>query len=65
MSNPTEHRDLRKDPDRHKGAIEGDRPEDRQQANPHGSGVDASGWPDDPVAVTEDALGANEDESQG
>ena len=53
------------DPDVHKGAIEGDRPSDEQNANPHGDGVDAEGLPDDPVATAEDAIGANEDESQG
>jgi len=55
----------RKDPDGRKGAIEGDRPTDEQIGNPHGNGVDENGWPDDPVAVAEDELGANEDETQG
>jgi hypothetical protein len=54
-----------KDPDRHKGAIEGDRPHDEQIGNPHGDGVDDNGLPDDPIATAEDELGANEDESQG
>jgi hypothetical protein len=49
----------------HKGAIEGDRPTDEQQGNPHGQGVDANGLPDDPVASAEDREGANADESQG
>jgi hypothetical protein len=53
------------DPDIHKGAIEGDRPGDEQQGNPNGTGVDDQGLPDDPVATAEDALGANEDESEG
>jgi hypothetical protein len=53
------------DPDVHKGAIEGDRPHDEQIGNPHGTGVDENGQPDDPVAIAEDAIGANEDESQG
>ena len=53
------------DQDMHKGAIEGDRPEDEQQGNPHGDGVDANGLPDDPVAVAEDVIGANVDETQG
>ena len=53
------------DPDVHKGAIEGDRPDDEQLGNPHGDGLDENGLPDDPVAVAEDALGANEDETQG
>ena len=53
------------DPDVHKGAIEGDRPTDEQVGNPHGDGVNDEGLPDDEVATAEDALGANEDESQG
>ena len=54
-----------KDPDVHKGAIEGDRPTDEQMGNPNGDGIDANGMPDDPVAIAEDAIGANEDESEG
>jgi len=55
----------RDDQDVHKGAIEGDRPTDEQHSNPHGDGVNTEGLPDDPVATAEDAIGANEDESQG
>jgi len=53
------------DPAAHKGAIEGDRPSDEQQGNPHGDGVNDEGLPDDPIATAEDELGANEDDSQG
>ena len=53
------------DPDAHKGAIEGDRPTDEQLGNPHGDGLDEDGLPDDPVAIAQDRIGANEDESQG
>jgi hypothetical protein len=53
------------DPDAEKGAVEGDRPDQPQNANPHGPGVNDQGLPNDPVAIAEDALGANEDESQG
>jgi hypothetical protein len=53
------------DPEGHKGVIEGDRPEDEQIGNPHGDGIDEDGLPDDPIATAEDALGANEDETQG
>jgi hypothetical protein len=53
------------DPDVHKGAIEGDRPTDEQLGNPHGDGINADGLPDDPIAIAEDRIGANEDESQG
>jgi len=53
------------DPDVHKGAIEGDRPTDEQQFNPHGDGVNDDGLPDDPIAIAEDVEGANEDGTQG
>jgi hypothetical protein len=53
------------DPDQHKGAVEGDRPNDAQNANPHGKGVDKQGLPNDPVATAEDRIGANNDDSQG
>jgi hypothetical protein len=53
------------DPDVHKGAIEGDRPEDEQMGNPHGAGLDSQGMPNDPVATAEDAIGAQEDGSEG
>jgi hypothetical protein len=59
----TRHQD---DQDAHKGAIEGDSPTDKEQlGNPHGAGVDEQGLPDDPIATAEDAVGANEDQSQG
>ena len=54
-----------KDPDVHKGAVEGNTPFDEQHGNPNGDGVDDEGLPDDPVASAEDEIGANEDESQG
>ena len=53
------------DPDRHKGAIEGDTPTDEQIGNPHGDGLNAEGLPNDPIATAEDAEGANADETQG
>jgi hypothetical protein len=53
------------DADIHKGAVEGDRPDDIQSGNPHGDGVNDDGLPDDPVATAEDKLGANEDKTQG
>lgn len=53
------------DPDIHKGAIEGDRPTDEQHFNPNGDGIDDEGLPDDPIATAEDALGANEDGTEG
>jgi hypothetical protein len=53
------------DADVHKGAVEGDRPTDEQHFNPLGDGVDEEGLPDDPVAIAEDEIGANVDETQG
>ena len=41
------------------------RPDQAQNGNPHGSGVNEEGLPDDPVAIAEDEIGATEDESQG
>jgi hypothetical protein len=55
----------RTDQDRHKGAIEGDRPGDEQMGNPHGDGLDENGLPDDPIATAEDEIGANVDETEG
>jgi hypothetical protein len=55
----------RRDPDAHRGAIEGDRPGDPQQGNRNAPGLDEMGMPVDCVAIAEDALGANEDESEG
>jgi hypothetical protein len=54
-----------KDPDEKKGAIEGDEPGDGSQGNANAPALDKNGLPDDPVAITEDVVGANEDESQG
>jgi hypothetical protein len=53
------------DQDSHKGAVEGDKPSDKQTGNPAGSGVDKNGLPNNPVATAQDKIGANEDESQG
>ena len=53
------------DPDTRKGALEGDRPNDGSQGNANAPALDENGWPDDPVAISEDVVGANEDETQG
>ena len=57
--------DAPRDPDARKGALEGDRPDDEQTPNRHGDGVNEEGWPDDPVASAEDAIGAKVDNTQG
>lgn len=49
-------------PDSHKGAIEGDRPEDEQQGNANAPAVDSEGLPDDALPVAEDRIGANVDD---
>lgn len=53
------------DQDEHKGAIEGDRPTDEQNANPLGEGVDAQGLPNNPIGTAQDREGATVDQSQG
>jgi hypothetical protein len=50
------------DQDLKKGAIE-DGPD--TLGNPNAPALDESGWPNDPVAIAEDVLGANEDETTG
>lgn len=55
----------RRDPDLHRGAVEGDRPGDSQQWNHHAPALDECGWPNDAVAIAQDVIGANEDESEG
>ncbi len=49
------------DQDMHKGAKEEDRP-GPESSHP---GLDDKGLPDDPTAIAQDALGANEDKTQG
>ena len=51
------------DPDSHKGAVEGDRPDDQQQFNRQGAGIGADGLPDNPLAQAEDEIGGPERET--
>jgi hypothetical protein len=53
------------DPDLKKGAVEGTTPDEGGQGNPNAPALDESGLPDDPVAIAQDVVGANVDESQG
>ena len=54
------------DPDQDKGAVEGDRPTDKQQGNENAiKALDANGLPKDRVAIAEDVIGANADQTQG
>jgi hypothetical protein len=50
------------DPDLHKGAVEG--PPDGD-GNPNAPALDEQGLPNDPVAIAQDVIGANEDGTQG
>ena len=59
LPNPT-------DPDASKGAVEGDRPADKQQGNDNAStALGEDGLPKDRVAIAEDVIGANVDGTQG
>ena len=61
---PVRHRPT--DPDQDKGAVEGDRPTDRQQGNANADqALDADGLPKDRIAIAEDVIGANADQTQG
>jgi hypothetical protein len=50
------------DNDIHKGAKEDDRPGPKRSSHP---GLDKNGLPNDSIAIAQDALGAQEDKSQG
>jgi len=54
-----------RDPDIEKGAVEGNQPADPQHGNANAPGLDENGRPDDPVAISEDVIGANEDRTEG
>ncbi len=49
------------DQDLHKGAIEGDRPDDEQHANRNVPALDREGLPVNSDAIAEDRIGANVD----
>ena len=53
------------DPDQNKGAVEGDRPTDKQQGNDNATALDDDGLPKDRIAIAEDVIGANADNTQG
>ena len=50
------------DSDFHKGAVEGP---GELQGNPNAPALDDRGLPNDEVAIAQDVIGANEDETQG
>ena len=54
------------DQDESKGAVEGDRPTDKQQGNENADQpLGADGKPVDRLAIAEDVIGANADQTQG
>jgi hypothetical protein len=59
MGHPTKPAE---DNDAHKGAVEEDRPGPERPSHP---GLDENGMPNDPTAIAQDEVGANEDKSQG
>ena len=52
------------DPDLEKGAVEGP-PNGEHMGNRNAPGLDENGLPNDEVAISEDVIGANEDETEG
>ena len=52
------------DPDQDKGAVEGDRPTDKQHSNKNATALGEDGLPKDRIAIAEDVIGANADETQ-
>ena len=53
------------DPDSDKGAVEGDRPTDKQHSNRNATALGEDGLPKNRIAIAEDVIGANADETQG
>jgi hypothetical protein len=53
------------DEDDHLGAVEGDRATDTGQGNRNAPALNEQGLPDDKVAICEDVIGANVDDTQG
>jgi hypothetical protein len=51
--------------DDHLGAVEGDRPSDKQMGNANVPALDREGRPKDAKKICEDVIGANTDGSQG
>jgi hypothetical protein len=52
------------DPDLAKGAVEGPPSED-EEGNSNAPALDESGLPNDEIAIAQDVIGANEDETEG
>ena len=55
-----------RDADQHLGVVEGDRPDDHpNEGNRNAPALDDEGMPNDRIAICEDVIGANVDESEG
>ena len=52
------------DPDLHKGAVESDRRDEERQADRDDPALTPDGLPADPVAIAQNRLGANVDDSE-
>src|SRR4051812_41097739 len=55
---------MKPDADRHYGAVEGSGAPDEGQGNPNAPAIDAEGLPNDEIAIAEDRIGANVDDSE-
>ncbi len=55
----------REDPDLSKGAMEGPPGNPQHEGNANAPGLDENGMPNDEVAIAQDVIGANVDESEG
>jgi hypothetical protein len=53
------------DPDLEKGAVEGPPTDNQTHGNRNAPGLDENGMPNDEVAIAQDVIGANEDETEG
>jgi hypothetical protein len=62
---PTMHPPAHRDQFAQKGTIEGDRPTDVQPCDCHADALDENGLPADEVAIAQDVMGAEIDETQG
>ena len=59
------HAQTTRDQDVKKGAVEGTKPTDPHPGNANAPGIDENGQPADPIAISEDVIGANEDGTEG
>jgi hypothetical protein len=53
------------DPDLEKGAVEGPPNNPQEHGNANAPGLDENGMPNDEVAIAQDVIGANVDETEG